>query len=258
LTGGLKVVDKRAMAYINMFAVLGTLENLCELDSKAQEILKGTKSVSIGFDVKDGPKATLSFEDGKCLLTEGCDDCDIKLPFSSVDKFNALIDGTYTPIPNKGFAKIGFLLKTFTALTDRLTEVMRPSEEALKDPDFFKLNTVLTFYTVSVAISQLGNHDEVSRFSASNMEDGDIQISIKDGPKSIIHVKDHVLTTEKEGKGSPRCVMEFASMELANDLFNDKVNSLACIGDGAILMKGLISMLDNMNRILDRVSMYLA
>ena len=83
-------------------------------------------------------------------------------------------------------------------------------------------------------------------------------MSIKDGPKSIIHVKDHILTTENEGSGNPRCLMEFASLELANDLFNDKVNSLSCIGDGAISMKGLISMLDNMNRILDRVSMYLA
>lgn len=252
------MVDKKALAYINMFAVLGTLENLCELDEKAKKILEGTKPVSIGFDVKGGPRATLSFENGKCLLTEGCDDCDIRLPFSSVDKFNGLIDGTYTPIPNKGFTKINFLLKTFIALTDRLNEVMRPSEEAMKDPEFFKLNTVLTFYTVSVAISQLGNQDEVSRFSASNMDDGDILISIKDGPKSVIHVKDHVLTTEKEGKGDPRCVMEFASMELANDLFNDKVNSLACIGDGSITMKGMIAILDHMNRILDRVSMYLA
>ena len=193
------MVDKKALAYINMFAVLGTLENLCDLDQKAKDILKNAKPVSIGFDVKDGPKATLSFEDGKCMLTEGCDDCDIKLPFSSVDKFNGLIDGTYTPIPNKGFSKIGFLLKTFIALTDRLNEVMRPTEEALKDPEFFTLNTVLTFYTVTVAISQLGNNDAVSRFSASNMEDGDILVSIKDGPKSIIHVKDHILTTEKEG-----------------------------------------------------------
>lgn len=252
------MTDAKTLAYINMFAVLGALENLCALDEQAQNILSGTKPVSIGFDVKDGPKATLSFEDGACVLTEGCADCDIRLPFASPEKFNGLIDGTVTPIPSKGFAKIGFLLKTFVPLTDRLSEVLQPSAEALKDPAFFELNTRLTFYVVTCAISQLGNHDPISTFSASNIEDGDLLMSIKDGPKAVIRAKDHVLTTIKDTVGNPRSVMEFGSMKLANDLFNDKVNSLACIGDGSITMKGMISMLDNMNRILDRVALYLA
>ncbi|MBR5618518.1 MAG: hypothetical protein IKW76_02140 [Clostridia bacterium] len=252
------MTDAKTLAYINMFAVLGSLENLCKLDEQAKNILEGTKPVSIGFDVKDGPKATLSFEDGKCLITEGCADCDIRLPFSSPEKFNGLIDGTVTPVPTKGFSKIGFLLKTFVPLTDRLNEVMRPTEEALKDPALFDLNTRMTFYVVAVAISQLGNHDPISTFSAQNIDDGDLLMSIKDGPKAVIRAKDHVLTTIKDCKGNPRSVMEFGSMQLANDLFNDKVNSLSCIGDGTITMKGMISMLDNMNRILDRVALYLA
>ena len=33
------MTDSRTMAYINMYAVLGTLENLCELDDKAKEII---------------------------------------------------------------------------------------------------------------------------------------------------------------------------------------------------------------------------
>ena len=86
------MTDAKTLAYINMFAVLGSLENLCKLDEQAKNILSGTKPVSIGFDVKDGPKATLNFEDGECLLTEGCSDCDIRLPFSSPEKFNGLID----------------------------------------------------------------------------------------------------------------------------------------------------------------------
>ncbi len=241
-----------------MFAVLGTLENLCDLDDKAKEILKGTKPVSIGFDVKDGPKATIKFANGKCTVVEGCSTCDIKLPFSTVDKFNGLIDGTVTPIPSKGFTKINFLLKTFTALTDRLGEVMRPSEEALKDPAFFELSTKLTFYTIAAAISQLGNHDPISTFSASNIVDGDIRMSIKGGPKANIRAKNCVLTTLKECEDAPMAIMEFGSIKLAYDLFNNNVNSLACIGDGSIRMKGMASMLDNLNRILDRVSLYLA
>ena len=52
--------------------------------------------------------------------------------------------------------------------------------------------------------------------------------------------------------------MEFGSIQTARDLFDGKVNSLACVGTGDISMSGMISMIDNMNRILDRVSLYLA
>lgn len=252
------MTDAKTMAYVNMFAVLGALENLCELDEEAQSILDGVKPVSIGFDVKDGPAATLSFEDGKCMMTAGCDDCDIRIPLSSPEKFNGVIDGTVTPVPTKGFSKIGFLLKTFTALTDRLTQVLRPSEQAMQDPAFFELNTKLTFYVVAAAIVQLGNHDPISTFSAGCMDDGDILMSIQNGPKATIRVCNHKLSLIKSDCGYARAVMEFNSIQLANDLFNDKVNSLSCIGDGVIQMKGMISMLDNMNRILDRVSQYLA
>ena len=176
------MTDARTLAYINMYAVLGTLENLCELDDKAKEIISKLENpVSLAFDVKDGPSATLTFSKKGCRMEDGVNSkCDIKIPVSSCDKFNKIIDGVVTPIPTKGLTKINFLLKTFTALTDRLTEVMRPSAEALKDPDFFRLNTLCTFYTVSVAISQIANQDAIGKFSASNIVDGDVQISIKE------------------------------------------------------------------------------
>ena len=47
-------------------------------------------------------------------------------------------------------------------------------------------------------------------------------------------------------------------MEIARDLFEGRRNSLACIGTGEIRMGGQVPMLDNMNRILDRVALYLA
>ena len=52
--------------------------------------------------------------------------------------------------------------------------------------------------------------------------------------------------------------MEFSSIELARALFDGKVNAVACVGTGDIVMKGMISMIDNLNRILDRVALYLA
>lgn len=253
------MTDARTMAYINLYAVLGTLENLCELDDKAKEIISGIKKpVSLAFEVKDGPAATITFSSKGCRMEDGVNACDIKIPVPSCEKFNKIIDGEATPIPSKGFTKIGFLLKTFTALTDRLTELMKPSEEALKDPAFFELSTVLTFYTISVALSQIGNQDAIGRASASYMPDGDLKLAIKGGPASTIRIKNNHLVTIKKAPEAPRAIMQFDSIELANSLFNGKVNSLEAIGRGLVEIRGMVSMVDNINRVLDRVALYLA
>ena len=62
------LVDQKTLAYINLYAVLGTLENLCELDPAASALLTNKKPISIGFEVKDGPSATLTFKNGKFLF----------------------------------------------------------------------------------------------------------------------------------------------------------------------------------------------
>ena len=88
-----------------------------------------------------------------------------------------------------------------------------------------------------------------STFSTNRIDKARI-ISVKDIPGRLVTIK-------KRGE-NPRAAMEFASMDLARDLFDGKINAVACIGMGAITMKGMISMIDNMNRLLDRVALYLA
>ena len=253
------MTDAKTMAYINMFAVLGTLENLCELDSKAKEIISGLKKpVNLAFEVKDGPVATFKFSAQGCVLEEGLKNYDIKIPVSSCEKFNRIIDGTVTPVPTIGLSKINFLLKTFTALTDRLTELMRPTEEAMKDEEFFVLSTRLTFYTIAVALSQIANHDEIGRHSASYIVDGDISFGIKGCDTATISANNHHLRTVKKAPENPRAIMSFADYKLASDLFNGKVNALEELCKGTVEIHGMASMIDNMNRLLDRVALYLA
>lgn len=253
------MTDSRTQAYLNLYAVLGTLENLCELDEQARNMLYSLKKpVSICIEVKDGPCATLKFTSKGCRMEDGKKECDILLPFSSCEKFNGMIDGTVTPIPAKGFTKLGFLLKTFVPLTDRLSELMRPSEEAMKDPAFFELSTKLTFYTIAVALAQIANQDVLGKQSASYMLDGDIAFEILNGPAATLRVENHHLVAIKKAADKPRAIMQIDSLQLANDLFNGRVNALECIGMGTIEIRGMVSMVDNMNRILNRVALYLA
>ena len=249
--------NEKTLAYINFYAILGAISELCRLDEKAASLV-ANKKISLGISVKDGPCGKLVFDNGTCTLKKDVKNVDIKLPFSSCEKFNGMIDGTVTPIPSKGFTKIGFLLKTFMPLTDILSKYLRPSEEDLKNPEFFKINTYLTFYVVSEAISQIANTDPIGQVSASYIVDGTVKLAIGDELCANIKAENHILTTSHEKPDNFLSYMIFENIELANNLFNNRVNSVACVGLGKIKIGGMISQVDNINRILDRVSLYLA
>ena len=249
--------DSRTLAYINLFAILGAIPYLCELDEGAAALI-ADKTVSIGFEVKDGPSATLFFGGGKCRMAPGTDRCQVKLPFSSCEKFNGLIDGTVTPIPSKGFTKIGFLTGPFIKLTDRLTAFLRPAPGALEDPKFFHISTMLMFHVIVEAIARIGNEDAVGQFSASNIVDGTAKFAIAGGPAAALCCRDHRLTAIHDEPKQYMSYMEFADMKLARALFDGEVNAIAAVGLGQVRIGGMISQIDNINRILDRVALYLA
>lgn len=251
--------EAKAMAYVNMYGVLGTLEKLCEIDTAAKDVLKTLKKpVSLCFDVTGGPCCTFHFTTTGCKMTDGSDGCTCKMNFSGPEKFNALIDDSKPGIPSKGIAQVlSFLLGPFTKLTNRLTELLMPSEEALKDRAFFEESTILTFYTIGGAISALANSDSISRQSALYTVDGDVVMGIKDVCYATISVKNHKFKTVKERKENPRAIMEFADIDLAYGLFNGTASTMAALCSGKIYMSGMISMVDNINRILDRVAAYL-
>lgn len=252
--------DTKAMAYVNMYGVLCTLENLCAMDDQAKSILSSLKKpVSLCFSVKNGPCCTFHFTKESCKMTEGDAGCTCKMNFSSPEAFNDLIDNTKPGLPTKHPVQVlTFMLGPFSKLTDRLTELLRPSEEALKDRAFFEESTILTMYTIAGAVSALANNDPISKISAEYTVDGEISLGIKDAVSVTVCVKDHRFTTVKEPSKNPRSIMEFASIDLANGLFNGKVSTVNEMCKGTIYLRGMISMLDNINRILDRVSVYLA
>lgn len=254
------MTDPRAMAYVNLYGVLAALENLCALDPKAKGILKKlSKPVALCFEVKDGPCGTLHFSQDGCKFTEGSEGCTCKMKFSSPAAFNNLIDHSKPGLPAKNPVQVlSFLMGPFTALTNRLTQVLRPAPEALKDRTFFELNTLMTFYTIAGGISALANTDSISRISAGNTADGDIQLGITGVAAVTLRVKDHHFTTIKSASPSPRATMEFADIDLANSLFNGTASTINELCKGRIRMAGMISMVDNVNRILDRIAVYLA
>lgn len=251
--------EHKAMAYVNMYGVLASLENLCELDSEAAGICKSLKKpVAICFDVSNGPCCTFHFSKNGCMMSEGSYGCTCKMNFSSPEKFNDLIDNSKPGLPVKNAPQVlSFLLGPFTKLTGRLEKVLRPDENDLKNREFFEKSTIMTFYTIAGAISALANHDSVSQNSARYTVDGDVKMGITEKCYATIRVRHSTFETIKEEPDNPRAVMEFKTIDLANGLFNGTVSAIAEVCAGNIYMAGMISMIDNINRILDRVAVYL-
>ena len=254
------MIDAKALAYVNMYGVLGSLENLCEMDDIAKAALrKLKKEVHLCFEVAGGPCCTFSFGPTGCAMKKGDAGCTMKMRFASPEKFNALINDSKPGLPVKNSAgTLLFLLGPFTALTDRLNAVLRPTEEALKDRDLFEENTVMTMYVIGGAVCALANNDSISKISAGNTVDGDILMAIPGRAEITIRVKNHKYGLIKGRTGHPRAIMEFADIDLANGLFNGTVSAINEMCKGTLRLSGVISMIDNVNRILDRVSVYLA
>ena len=108
------------------------------------------------------------------------------------------------------------------------------------------------------ALAQIGDHDDIGKFSASYITDGIIKVAIGDGPAAGIEAKNHVLKAlhEDPGENYTSC-MEFKDIRVARDLFDGNINAVASIGQGKVRIRGMISQVDNVNRILDRVALYL-
>lgn len=257
--------DAVTRAYINMHGILGALRDLCGLSPEAKalavdESLPGRKPLRVGLAVKGGPAMTLAFGGGNCAAEDGAEGCDIKLPFGDCGKFNGMIDGTVTPLPSKGFTKLKFLTGNFIRLTKILEGYLRPEPEALKDEAFFTAGTTVMFFLIAQAVAQIGNHDKIGRFTASNIVDGTAVLSIAGARplQAAITVKDHVLSMSRIIPERYHAIMEFADIRLARSLFDGRVSALGCVGQGLITMRGNLGMLDNINRILDRAAVYLA
>jgi len=76
----------------------------------------------------------------------------VTLWFTSPAHLNRMFDGSGTPIPLRGFGKLGFMQKEFTQLSDRLAHYLKPTPELLGDPDYLAMNTRLMLTTAAFAV----------------------------------------------------------------------------------------------------------
>ncbi len=245
------------MAAINLFSVLRNLEDLTILDDKAKTIIASV-DYAVKFSIPKMDDMTLLFKDGRCTaIRKGGASCDMHLRFLNAKHFNKMIDGNGIPIPTKGVRNLSFLKKEFTALTDRLEKLLRPTDEQLKDESFRKTSTILTAYTAFYAVPEVARYDEVGKYLAKNMQNGTVAIVVGDETMVSLVIHGGELKTIKGEHGNVRAKMTFDSLDTAEGVLRGTVDTYACIGKGQLAISGHIPTIDYMNKLLNLVSRYL-
>ncbi len=157
------MADELIKAHLNLNAVLQNLEDLIRLDEEMAQLTRDW-NIAIQFAVRNGPAAALTFSGGSCRHQVGIHaNPTVKLYFLSPGHLNAMFDGKGTPIPLKGFTRLGFMQKDFARLTDRLGYYLKPEPERLADEKYVRINTILTLNTAIHAVRELALLEPLSR-----------------------------------------------------------------------------------------------
>ena len=247
--------DAQVRAAINVEAVFGALPKLAELAPEAREILAGL-SAPVTLSLRaPGISAKYTFDANG--IRRGGGASGPTLLFATAGHVNSVVAGDAQPIPVGGIRGIRFLTGIFTPLTEVLESYLEPSPERLEDPAFREANTLLTLEVVAAALEVVANQDESGQFSVAHMPSGTIELQVGDDLSYRFAVADQQMTRTGESSSAPTAVLRFADLGVAGDVLFGRESSLACVSDGRIAMTGLIPLIDNLNRILDRVGAYL-
>lgn len=250
---------EKVKAQLNLFAVLQNLEDLVVYDEQMKDLVKDW-NLSIQFSVLGGPKAYIVFKDGRCTVERGVKHfASIVLLFVSPAHLNKMFDGKGNPIILRGFTKVGFLLKKFPVLTDKLTYYLKPTDELLKDKKYLEINTRFTLATAAYAAREIALHDKIGKLVCGHIGKGAVQLMVEpDGPGAYLVFDDAGIEAKKGMAERPMAVMAMKGMKEANEFLNGKVDAFSAIVKGDVVIKGQTAMLDSLSLVLDRIPAYLS
>ncbi|MEW6079361.1 MAG: hypothetical protein AB1724_16260 [Thermodesulfobacteriota bacterium] len=246
------------LAALNLQAVLPNLMDLVRHDPTAAAIA-ASRDICIQFLVRGGPAAYVAFKNGACTVENGQRaDADVKLWFASCRHLNRMFKNQANPVPIKGLTRIGYLTKEFKKITARMEHFLTPNDNALAQPDYMALNTLLTLNTAARAICILVEGDKAARNVAAGMPDGTLLLKVlPDGPAAGITFRNRRATMTAGETEKPSALMLMKDLKTANDLLNQKLDPFAAIALGDVRIWGQTPMIDCLDLILERIPHYL-
>ncbi|MCK5866806.1 MAG: hypothetical protein KAG14_00260 [Mycoplasmataceae bacterium] len=245
-------------AGVNLYAVLKNIENLVILDDEMKKLTKDW-DISIKFRIRKGPVATVSFSKGSCKVAQ--DDSlstDVVLFFTSPKHLNNMFDGNGTPIPLKGFTKLGFLDKEFSKVTDKLEYYLKPTPELLKNKTYHEINTIFTLTTAVYALPVVMEFDPKAKLTGSHLTKGSLLINVENGPRQLINTDKSFIEVASDNTLEATCEMQIKDVDIANKFFSGQIDIFSAIAKEDIKIVGQTYLLDSVGLILDRIPIYVS
>jgi hypothetical protein len=257
----MEAVKELVLARIHLRAIIPLLEDISEFDTTVEQVIKEW-NMPIQFQLPGGEAATtLSFRQGKIIaLRDKINASRITLTFSNAETLNAIFQGRSkkSPRPNlTGLFHIKKLLQV-DSLLKRIEYYMKPDKELLEDDKIFEQCVTLTLNALVFGVKEIGEHDPEMKPLAKCLPDGVVEIRVIAGPAVHLTVNNGLFTPAKGRTEKPNAYLEIADMQTAWAMVQGNLDQYAAIGSGKIKIRGLIPLIDGINPIIDRLSLYMA
>jgi hypothetical protein len=254
-------VDDRSfiLANLHLHAVLPRLEELVKLDEEARSIAEQMK-LKVRFKVRKGPSEVVEISDGVVRTNSDPEaKADLGLFFVNCDQLNNLfMDKRAIPIPYKGLTQLRQMGR-FSKLTGILTRYMKPAEADLKDPGFKKKHVEMTLMAGLAGAAELAKHDRKMEKVVDRLPWGTVQFSVlPDGPYAFASVgEDKTISVGNGTVADPTANLDIEGMDMAVGVLAGTVDTFAAVGREDLRAAGLLSLIDELNALLDRVGHFL-
>jgi len=258
LEGDRHMTHEEIKATLFLNAVLADIEPLVEIDERAAALVRGWNN-TIQFQVENGgPAAYLQFSNGKPKLIAGrSGNPTILFSFDTIAQLIDMMDGKGKPKIKKGMIRIFTLLK-FQKLTQIMEKTLKPDASALKDPAALKRTLTLTMNTALNGIKIIAENDPHIEATAAHLGTGTAQFSVlPDGPHGYVTVVDNKITPAMGKLNDATVYMEFRTPEIAMQVFNGELDSMAAIGVCDIVLRGFYPLAGALSTIMGRIEHFL-
>ncbi|HOP69539.1 MAG: hypothetical protein WBK48_05370 [Dethiobacteria bacterium] len=249
------------LARLHLRAILPVIEDIAPVDQVIKELTAGW-NVRIQFQMAGGdPATTLIFQNGTLKTSrEKVPGPKVVLTFKDARFVNEVFQNKTKKSPTPNIVALGHLSKLLKLdqVLGRLEHYLRPEEAFLKDPDNLKFCVELTLKVLAYGIKEVAEHDPEMRPVVEHLPNGTIEIRVKEGPAVHASIKDGIFSPGIGPAEKPNAVLEIQDLETAWKMLQGDLDLFAAVGSSRIKIRGLVPLLDGINPLLDRLSLYLA
>ena len=248
------------LANLHLHAVLPRLEELVKLDDEAQSIARQMK-LKVRFRVRKGPSELVEISDGVVRTSSDPQaNADLGLFFVNCDQLNNLfMDKRAIPVPYKGLTQLRQMPR-FSKLTEILTRYLKPAEADLKDPAFKKKHVEMALMTGLAGAAEVAKYDRKMEKVVDRLPWGTVQFSVlPDGPRAFVSVgKDKTILVSNGTVADPTANLDINGVDMAAGVLAGTLDTFAAVGSEDLRATGLLSLIDELNDLLDRLVFFLA